>query len=202
MGASFDELLAARRMCRDFDGTPVPPEVVEAVVRAATRAPSAGNTHALDVVVLRGDETRAYWDTTLPAGRRGSFPWPGLLRAPVLALPYVDPEAYVRRYAEEDKAHAGLGGSTGDWPVPYWFVDGGAAVMAMLLAAADAGLGALLFGQFGHEEALRARLGVPPGRRALGTVALGHPGPDAGRRAASAARGRPDLDEVLHHGRW
>ena len=29
-----------------------------------------------------------------------------------------------------------------DWPVPYWFVDAGAALMLLLLAAIDEGLGA------------------------------------------------------------
>ena len=51
--------------------------------------PSAGNTWALDLVVLRGDGIDAYWDVTL--ADRGGFRWPGLLRAPVIVIPTVDP---------------------------------------------------------------------------------------------------------------
>lgn len=170
------------------------------MLAAAARAPSAGNTWALDLVVI-GDPSR-YWDVTLPAGeRRTSFRWPGLLRAPVLVVPVIDPAAYVRRYGEPDKARSGLGAGETAWPVPYWWVDGGAAVMAMLLAATAEGLGSLLFGQFQHEDAVAALLGLPEGRRAIGTVALGWPaGP--GSRSRSAGRGRPAPDEYLHLDRW
>ena len=137
------------------------------------------------------------------------FPWPGLLRAPVLVLPYVSPQGYVDRYAEADKSDTGLGDGAERWSVPYWWVDGGAAVMALLLAAEAAGLGALLFGQFDHEPTLAAHLGVPEGRRALGTVALGHPGAGDRRSAvrpvevapilstgSTSARGRPPPRQV------
>ena len=106
----------------------------------------------------------------VPEARRRAFPWPGLLVAPVLVVPYVDPTRYVERYAEPDKSHSGLGTGESAWSVPYWWVDGGAAVMAMLLAAESEGLGALFFGQFGHEDAVREAFGVPAAQRALGTV--------------------------------
>ena len=117
-------------------------------------------------------------------------------------LVYVDPCAYVERYAEPDKAHTGLGDDSSEWPVPYWFVDGGAAAMALLLAAEAAGLGALLFGQFEHEQALRTVFGVPEDRRAVATIALGHPAVDGRHASRSAARGRPDPGTRIHHGAW
>jgi nitroreductase len=199
---TFDRLLAQRRMCRDFLDDPVDAADLERVLAAALRAPSAGNTAALDLVVLVGSDVEDYWATTLPPARRAGFAWPGLLRAPALVLPYVDPAAYVVRYGESDKAATGLGRGEQAWSVPYWWVDGGGAVMAMLLAADAGGLGALFFGQFAHEAAVARRFGVPPARRALGTLALGHPGPDVARRSASARRGRPALDTVVHRGHW
>ncbi len=199
---AFDQLLARRRMCRDFSDRPVDPGDLDRVLAAALRAPSAGNTAALDLIVLVGAEVEEYWSTTLAPDRRAGFAWPGLLRAPVLVLPYVDPAAYVARYGESDKAASGLGAGEDAWAVPYWWVDGGGAVMAMLLAADALALGALFFGQFDHEVAVARRFGVPSGRRALGTIALGHPGPDAARRSASARRGRPSVAEVVHRGGW
>lgn len=188
-------------MTRAFLDTPVAAAVIDEMLDRARRAPSAGNTASIEFLVLEGaDQTAAYWDTTLPAPRRASFPWPGLLRAPVLIVPWVEPDAYVRRYGEDDKAHTVLGTAEEAWPVPYWFVDGGAAVMSLLLDAEARGLGALLFGLFEHEDAVRDRFGVPGGRRAVGTIALGHPAPD--RPSASSSRPRPPLDEVVHRARW
>jgi len=188
-------------MCRDFVPEPVEAADVDLVLRAAFRGPAAGNTDALDLVVLSGDDVGRYWDLTLEPTRRMAFPWPGLLSAPVLVLAYVAPQRYVDRYSASDKSHTGLGVRTEDWTVPYWWVDGGAAVMAMLLAAEARGLGALFFGQFDDEPAIASRFGVPEGRRALGTLALGHRG--AGPSAsASARRGRPDPSTRVHHGGW
>ena len=85
--------------------------------------------------------------------------------------------------------------------MPYWFVDGGAAVMTLLLAAQDRGLGAAFFGMFDHERAVRQRFGVPPRPAGVGTVAIGHPAEDD-RPSQSARRGRPPLDEVLHRSGW
>lgn len=200
--ASFPQVLASRRMCRDFADVPVAAEVLEPVLRAAFRGPAAGNTDALELLVLQDGRVAAYWDVTLPADRRADFAWPGLLRAPVLVIPVVRPGAYVERYAEVDKVRTGLGAGESAWPVPYWYVDGGAAVMAVLLAAESAGLGALLFGQFEHEPEVAAAFDVPSDRRALGTIALGWPADPHRPVEASARRGRPDPAVRIHRDRW
>lgn len=195
------EVLRRRRMVRAYDGRPVDPAVLARVLDAGRRAPSAGNSQGLDLVVLDGPEQAArHWDVALPAGpARDRFRWQGLLTAPVLVLPVVDPAAYAARYGEADKAATGLD-AVEAWPVPYWFVDGGMAVHALLLAAVDEGLGALFFGLFDRERPVLDALGVPPGRRGLGVVALGHPAPD--EPGASAGRPRRPLDDVVHRGGW
>lgn len=201
--ALFADVLAGRRMCRDFLADDLPGAAVDRVLSAAFRGPSAGNTAGLDLVVLSGvAATARYWDVTLPGSSRTTFRWPGLLRAPVLIVPVVDPHAYAQRYGEVDKAATGLGAGPDAWSVPYWFVDGGAAVMALLLAAEAEGLGALFFGQFDHESAVLGSLGVPVGRRAVGTVALGRAARDGRTPSASARRGRPSVSSRLHRGVW
>jgi len=188
-------------MTRAFLPTPVESAVIDRLIDRARRAPSAGNTASTEFLVLDSPSSvSAYWDTTLSDERREVFPWPQLLDAPVLVVPFVDPSAYVARYAEPDKAHTGLGDSVGAWPVPYWFVDGGAAVMSLLLAAEAEGLGALLFGLFEHETAVRTRFGVPESLRAVGAVALGLAAPD--RPSASGARPRVDISEIVHRSSW
>lgn len=188
-------------MTRSFAERPVERAVLLDVLDAARRAPSAGNTQGLDLLVLVGDDTEAYWDTTLPQPRRAAFRWQGLLRAPVLVVAWTEPDAWVRRYGERDKARTGLGEGAQRWATPYWWVDGGQALAQLQLAAVGHGLGVCLFGVFDHEEAVRDRFGVPSSRRALGTVAIGHPdeGDEPGR---SAGRDRRPLDDVVHFGSW
>ena len=189
-------------MVRSFSQDAVALDALDHVIGAGHSGPSAGNTRSLELLVLEDTDVDAYWDTTLTPSARDGFPWPGLLHAPVLLIPYVDPSAYVQRYGEADKARAGLGDSQEAWTVPYWWVDGGAAVENMLLAAIAEGLGACFFGQFEHEVAVRERFGVPDGRRALGTIAIGHPDPSADRPSTSAARPRRPTSQVTHRGSW
>ena len=189
-------------MVRSFDPRAVPADVLERVLDLAIRVPAAGNTQGLDLVVLEGAETARYWDVTLSETARLAFPWPGLLLAPVLLIPVGSPEAYVRRYAEPDKARTGLGDGVEAWPVPYWYVDSAFSAMVTLLAAVDEGLGACFFGQFEHEPAVKAALGIPADRRCVGTIALGYASADGDRRSFSAARPRRSLDDVVHRGGW
>ena len=106
------------------------------------------------------------------------------------------PRAYTDRYSEPDKAATGLGAGAQAWPAPYWTIDTAMAVMTLLLAAEDAGLGALFFGVFKGERGCAKRLGIPPGLDLLGAIALGHPRRRAGRakppgRERRARRRRP-----------
>jgi nitroreductase len=173
--------------------------VIDELVELARRAPSAGNAQGFDVVVLEGADTARFWDVTLPADRRPGFRWPDLLQAPAIVLPFADRDAYLARYGEPDKAATGLAG-VDRWPVPYWQLDAAMAVMVMLLAAQDAGLGALWFGVFRDGERLLEVLGVPPGHELIGALAIGHPlSSEPGR---SAARPRRPLEDVLHRGHW
>lgn len=198
---SFASLVRARRMTREFADRPVSIQLIEQLVDLASRAPSAGKTQGWDLVVLTGEETSLFWDVTFPAQRRGGFRWPGLFAAPVIALPFADPVAYVQRYSEPDKLATGLGDGEEAWPVPYWTVDASMSVMTLLLAAEEAGLGALFFGIFNDEAALRHQLGVPARLQSLGAIALGWPAsePVAG---LSASRRRRSPAEIIHRGRW
>lgn len=191
-------------MTRAFRSDPLPDGVLEELVDLAARAPSAGKTQGWHLVALEGTETARFWDVTLPPERRATFRWQRLLDAPVILLPFADPQAYVDRYAEPDKVRSGLGESPDAWPAPYWTIDASMAVMTLLLAAEDAGLGALFFGVFHGEAELRSSLGVPPGRQLLGAIALGHAAddPDATGTGRSASRARRAAGEIIRRGRW
>lgn len=197
---AFARVVRARRMVRRYTDAPVPADLVDRLIDLARRAPSAGNTAPWRFLVLdTPDDVAAYWEVAL-GERRAGFRWTGLLHAPVLVLAYTDPEAYVARYAEDDKAATGLGTSRDAWSAPYWWIDVGGVLDRLLLGATAAGLGASLFGQFAHEPALRKRFGVEVRWRSAGTIALGWPAPESPGR--SADRPRPSLDEVIDRGSW
>jgi len=197
----FDEVVRRRRMTRNFEPRPLERGVVDGLLAAALRAPSAGNAQGRDLVLLEGpDQTARYWQATTDDGwRQRSARYAGLSRAPVVVLCYADPDAYAGRYAEPDKAAAGS--DPWHWPVPYWMVDGAFCVMSLLLGATDAGLGAAFLGNFRGDAELRSALGVPEGPVWLGAVLLGEralPDPPT----SSARRRRRPLVEAVHRGGW
>lgn len=190
-------MVRRRRMVRRFDGRPIPRDVLDRLLDAARRGPSAGFSQGVAFVVLSGEaETQPFWDTVLDP----SWGRDGLKDAPVVVLPLAHKQAYLDRYSLPDKAAFGMG-SEEAWPVPYWDVDTAFATMLLLLAAVDEGVGALFFGIFrGEDEVLRS-LGVPDGYRPIGAVALGYPA-EGERSQPSWKGGRRPVDEVVHFGRW
>lgn len=195
----FEDVVRRRRMVRNFDDRPVPPEVVGRLVANAVRAPSAGFTQGCELLVLEGHEqTSRFWAASVPpdAGRVRAL-WPGVARAPLLIVVLSSEGAYRRRYAEPDKARSGEGGRP--WAVPYWHVDAAFVALLVLLTAVDEGLGALFFG-VSDPDGLRAGFGIPDEYAPVGAVAVGHPLPD--RPSTSVSRGRRPLHQIVHRGRW
>jgi nitroreductase len=198
------EAIRRRSMVRSFSTDPISPAVLDRILAASLRAPTAGNTRGTAWVVLEGpQETAEYFDVTTDERWRTDHPeWnDGLRRAPVVLLSYSSPDLYVARYAEKDKAPSGLGGDAATWPVPYWTGDAAFGVMTVLLAAVDSGLGACVLGAFRGEHALATALGVPDGWRLFCAVPLGYPdGRD--HRSASLRRETPNAADRIHRGRW
>jgi len=201
----FAAVVRTRRMVRAYQpGRTVPDAALDRLLQNATRAPSAGFSQGWDFVVCRrpADVERFWTASTDPD--QAPDPWlQGLQTAPVLIVCLADRDRYLRRYAEPDKGwdEPDLEARLAHWPVPYWDVDTGMAALLMLLTAVDAGLAACFFGVPAerHDGVLDA-LGVPPGRRIVGVVSVGHAAPD--RRSPSLRRGRRRVDEVAHDGRF
>lgn len=201
MGAGAVEVgqaIRRRRMVRAYDTRPVGDAVLEHVLDAARRAPSAGLSQPVDLLVLTdpSDRTR-FWDLAFPV--RDDYPWPRLFDAPVVVIPLVEPDAYARRYSQPDKAATGLA-DLDAWPAPYWWIDGGAAVQNLLLASVGAGLGASLFGLFVNEAEILRTFGVPDGHRTLGAITIGYALPEAPVISSPLPNRR--LDDIVHRGRW
>ena len=99
---------------------------------------------------------------------------PFISGAPVLIIPCTTESAYHRRYQQSDKVDED--GNEIEWPVPYWFMDVGCAVMLILLGVVDEGLAA---GYAGAKDlnALRELLGIPAEVTPVGVIPVGHPAP-------------------------
>ena len=103
---------------------------------------------------------------------------------------------YRARYGEPDKRDGGRG-RTG-WPVPWWYVDAGAALLLLLLAAVDEGLQAAFVG-VRDPGALAARSGSPRASP-IGVALVGHGAPDKPSRSLPPGPA-PAREEVLHRER-
>ncbi|MGO9582916.1 MAG: nitroreductase family protein [Acidimicrobiales bacterium] len=200
----LDAIVRRRRMVRSYSNRPVPADVLDRVLDVALRGPSAGFSQGVDLLVLEGSQTQQFFELTSDPGFIAEpGPLSGLLRAPVIVLPLSDPAAYVARYSEADKAGSSLAGVPAQsWPVPYWLVDSSFAVMLLLLAATDEGLGALFFRLHRDPGPFLAALGVPEGKQVIGAVALGYEAPAGAVVGSPARRARRPASEVVHRGRW
>ena len=193
----FADVIRHRRVVRNYTDQPVDPASVERILDVARRAPSAGFSQGQGFVVVTepGRRQRIAELADEPAYvAQGFDPW--ISRAPVHVVVCVSEKVYRDRYSEPDKAGTD---AAQDWPVPYWWVDAGAAMMLILLAAVDEGLAAGFLGSHAMPE-LKRELGIPEEMEPIGIVTIGHPAPD--RRSGSLAKGRKDAAEVVHREAW
>lgn len=191
----FKEALARRRMVRNYTDDPVPIGVMKRIAAAALRAPSAGNSQGISVVAVTDPTLRRRIAELAhePEYVAGGFdPW--ISRAPGHVVVSVSERIYHDRYNEPDKLDET--GAEIEWPVPYWWIDAGAALMSVLLAAVDEGLAAGFLGVHSTPD-LRRLLDIPAHFSPIGVVTVGRA--EADRRSGSLARGRRPLSETLHH---
>jgi len=203
----FTDVVFGRRMTRAFSARGIEPQLLDRIVDLASRAPSAGKTQGWHLLVIEGKRVAEFWQATFPPESRTEFKWQQLFDAPVIAMAFADPDAYVRRYSEADKTSTGLGTGVSAWPTPYWTVDASFAVMTLLLAAQDAGLGALFFAVFNGADEVRGLFGVPDQMQLIGALALGWPVDEAMKihapdKGVSASRKRRSSSEIIHHQSW
>ena len=194
----FQDVIRKRRMVRNYTDDPVEAATIDRLIEATRRAPSAGFSQGQYVVVVTSPETRrAIADLSGEPEyvAAGFAPW--ISRAPVHFVICTSEADYHRRYQEPDKVDPE--GREITWSVPYWWVDAGASMMLLLLAAVDEGLAAGLLGVHSI-PGLQALLGIPDDVTPIGVVTVGHPAPD--RRSGSLQRGWKPESDVVHRERW
>ena len=194
----FRDTVLKRRMVRNFADRPVDPAIIDRILELTRHAPSAGFTQGQAFIVVTQPETRKAIADTCEEEEyvaRGFAPF--ISKAPVLLIPCTSEAAYHRRYQEADKVNED--GTEIVWPVPYWFMDIGCAVMIALLAAIDEGLVTAFAGSKDLDK-LRSLLNIPAEVAPVGVIAVGYRAPDI--PSPSLQRGRKSDEEYIHRERW
>ena len=167
------DVIRARRNVRAFAARPVEAGDLERVLEAGWRAPSASNRQHREFIVCTDPaqlrELAGVWQS---AGHVGASAATIVLVAPVPAN---------QRDRDFDQ------------------FDLGQAVMAMMLAAADLGIGSG-HAAVGDQQLARRLLGVPEDHYCAYLLALGYP---ADRPLSPVKRpARRPFEEVVHRARW
>lgn len=194
----FQDVVAHRRMVRHYvKDRPVPPDVVETIVKNALRGPSAGFSQGFGFLVLDMPDDIARFRAAATPEREAEHWFSATFDAPLVIVACSNKDAYLDRYAEADKGFSDR--SDAWWPVPYWDVDTGFASLLVLLTAVDQGLGACFFGvPKTRVDAVRGAFGIPERFKPIGAITLGYP--DEPARDLSSRR-KP-VGEVVHRGYW
>lgn len=194
----FQDVVLKRRMVRNFADQPVEAGLIERILELTRHAPSAGFTQGQSFIVVTDPQKKQEIALTCEEDeyvKRGFAPF--ISKAPVLLIPCTSEAAYHRRYQEADKVNED--GTEIVWPVPYWFMDIGCAVMIALLAAIDEGLVSAFAGSK-DLDTLRALLEIPAEVTPVGVIALGYRARDI--PSPSLKRGRKADAEYVHREHW
>jgi nitroreductase len=167
------DAIRARRNVREYDQRPITAEDLNRILEAGWRAPSASNRQHWDFIVVTEKAQLAELATVWPGARH----IPGAVAAICMVL--VDPEDERMNVVDQ--------------------YDLGQATYAMMLAAADLGIGTG-HSSVGDQDASRRILGFPEGRYHAYMMGLGYP---LERPLKPILRpDRRPFDEVVHRGTW
>jgi nitroreductase len=167
------DAIRARRNVRAYTDQPLDPADLDHILEAGRRAPSASNRQKWDFIVVTDRGRLAELGTV----------WQGARHIPgsqaTIVLTVAEPEA--ERFRTID------------------LYDLGQATMAMMIAAADLGIGSG-HSSVGDQDAARRILGVPDGHACAYMIGLGYP---ADRPLAPLSRpDRRPFDDVVHREHW
>ncbi|HEY4945340.1 MAG TPA: nitroreductase family protein [Candidatus Limnocylindrales bacterium] len=192
----FRDVVMRRRAVRRFEEGGVGRATIDEIARLAQRTPSAGFSQGQRLVVVVDRDLRRAVARAAGEDEYDDFgPW--ISECAAQFIPCVSADIYHRRYQEADKVQDD--GSEIDWPVPYWYVDVGATMMVVMLAAVDGGLASGFAGAF-DPDAIRLLLGIPGEFVPIGVMPVGRPLPDV--RSPSLKRGWVPFEEFARFDGW
>jgi nitroreductase len=167
------DAFTARRNVRKFAPRPIDDGDLDRVLEAARRAPSSRNGQPCDFVVVTDAEQLSELSTVWQGG--------GHIAGSAATVALILPLADERRKRESDR------------------YDAGQATMAMMVVAADLGIGSG-HSAVGDQDKARELLGHPEDRYVAYLIDFGYPA-DRPLRPIRKPDRRP-FDDVVHRGRW
>jgi nitroreductase len=167
------DAITARRNIREYTSQLVSDADLNRIAEAGWRAPSAKNRQAWDFVIVTNKEHLQELSTVW----RGAGHIAGAAAAIALVIP--EPPDERRRVTDQ--------------------YDVGQATMAMMIAAADLGIG-MGHSSVGEQDKAKAILSVPEGYEVAYLLGVGYPA-DRPLKPIRKPNRRP-FEEVVHHGHW
>jgi len=167
------DAITSRRNVRQFEDRPLPTDALDRILEAGRRAPSSRNWQPWDFIVV----VDRHELTALATVWRGAAHVAQSAATIALIAPATDDPG------ERDRAQ----------------YDVGQATMAMLVTAADLGIGSG-HSAVGDQDKARELLGFPQDRFAAYLIDLGYPA-DRPLKPIHTPDRRP-FEEVVHRGRW
>jgi nitroreductase len=171
MSENFFDVAERRRSIRSFVSSPVEEEMIQKILEAANRAPSAGNMQAYEVYIIRDQAQKL-------ALARASLDQDFLASASIVLVFCSHPARSKERY-----------GSRG--VELYCLQDATIACTFAMLAATAIGLGTVWIGAF-NDEAVWKVIGSPEGQIPVVILPIGYPAENP------APRSRRKIDDLIH----
>lgn len=172
----LDQCIETRTSIREYKkDKKIAENIIEDLLKAATRAPSAGNTQDWEFIVVRNQKTKE-------ALSKAALDQEFLKEAPVIIAVCSNLQRITERYGERGRSL-------------YSVQDTAAAVQNILLAAWNRGIGTCWVGAF-NEQLVKDALILPTDIRPLALITLGYPAIEPLRM------GRRKTSEVLHYERF
>jgi len=168
----FFRVVRARHSIRAFADRPVAAEMLQAILDAANRAPSAGNLQAYAIYVVTNPAARG-------ALARAAFDQAFVGQAPVALVFCAHPARSAWKYGERGRTL-------------YCVQDATIACAYAQLAAAALGLATVWVGAF-DEEAVRRALGADRDLRPVAVLPIGYPAEEP------EITGRRPLESLVHY---
>ena len=205
------EAINSRKSVRAFKPDPVPRDVIERVLRAASRTPSYRNTQPWEVIVVAGEPLRELVTRLFEKASSG------VPRQPDLPYPTTLPPAALKRQQEHGARRLESRGFARDdteardrlmlenyrffdapcaviilieRELPLWSVfDAGAFAQTFMLAAHAEGLGTCAQASVpGYGHVLRECLDIPQSKKIILSTPLGYPDEDSPANRYTSAR--------------
>lgn len=148
------EAIKGRRSIRSYKKQDLPDDIVKKLVETAIMAPSAGNIHPYQLVIVRSEKIRSQLS-------KAAFNQKMLLEVPVVIVVCVDEKQASKKYADRGKKL-------------YCIQDSAAVIQNILLAAYSLGLGTCWIGAFNEDDAKKA-LNAPKEMRPVAIIPVGYP---------------------------